>query len=350
MEAKLAVVHYLNQFFGGIGGEEHADTGVEVREGPIGPGRLLDQELGDQGGVVSTIICGDNYAAEDWEQALPDIQNALETIKPDVVVAGPAFDSGRYGLACGQVCIAAKQLGIATVTAMHPESVGILMHRRELVAVPTSRNPGEMAAIMKNVVRLAIKVGRGEELGSAAEEGYIPRGFRRLVYHDKVGYERALDMLTARIEGKPFQSEINLSHYERVEPAPPVADLSNATVAFVVSTGMVPKGNPDRVPAARAVEAPRYSIEDIEGLDVDEWVSAHGGFNTEILNTVDPNYGLPLKALRILEKKGVIKKIHPFFYSTVGNQTAINPSKEMGEQIARDLKTAGVDVVLEVAG
>ena len=32
------VVHYINQFFGGIGGEEKADHKPEVREGVVGPG------------------------------------------------------------------------------------------------------------------------------------------------------------------------------------------------------------------------------------------------------------------------------------------------------------------------
>ena len=39
----MRVVHYLNQFFGGIGGEEFASTGVSSQEGAIGPGRLLQQ-------------------------------------------------------------------------------------------------------------------------------------------------------------------------------------------------------------------------------------------------------------------------------------------------------------------
>ena len=43
----MRVVHYLNQFFGGIGAEEHAGKGLEFRDGAVGPGRLLEQLLGD---------------------------------------------------------------------------------------------------------------------------------------------------------------------------------------------------------------------------------------------------------------------------------------------------------------
>ena len=44
----LRVVHYLNQFFAGIGAEDRADTPPGHREGPVGPGRLLQQALGDR--------------------------------------------------------------------------------------------------------------------------------------------------------------------------------------------------------------------------------------------------------------------------------------------------------------
>jgi len=126
--------------------------------------------------------------------------------------------------------------------------------------------------------------------------------------------------------------------------------LADATIAFVVSTGMVPKGNPERMPSARATEAFRYSIEGLQELKVEEWESAHGGFNIAFLNRVNPNYGLPLPSLRHLEAEGVIKNIHPYFYSTVGNQTAVSAAKEIGSRVAQELKAAGVDAVLEVAG
>ncbi len=43
----MRVVHYINQFFGGIGGEEAAGSPLEERSGSVGPGRLLEQLLGD---------------------------------------------------------------------------------------------------------------------------------------------------------------------------------------------------------------------------------------------------------------------------------------------------------------
>ena len=42
---KIRVVHYINQFFANIGGEEKADMEPEVREGIVGPGLALKAGL-----------------------------------------------------------------------------------------------------------------------------------------------------------------------------------------------------------------------------------------------------------------------------------------------------------------
>jgi glycine reductase len=311
----------------------------------------LQQVLGDRGEVVATVICGDDYAAEnDDDEAGISIREALERHKPDLVVAGPAFDSGRYGLGCALICRVAQSMGIAAVTGMHPDNAAVITHRREMLAVPTGVSATEMQSALSDMARLGVKIARGEELGSAADEGYIPRGIRKLVFKEKVGYERALDMLMARVEGRDWSSEILVQQYGTVEPAPPIEDLSNATIAFVLSTGIVPRGNPDSIPGARALEAFRYSIEGIDSLTTDRWESVHGGFNTRILNTENPNYAMPLPSLRQLEAEGVIGGIYPYFFSTVGNQTAVGPAEEIGERIADELKAEGVSAAIQVSG
>ena len=52
---------------------------------------------------------------------------------PDVVVAGPAFNAGRYGLACGLVCKVAQDAGIPAVTSMFEENPGVLSYRNEVL-------------------------------------------------------------------------------------------------------------------------------------------------------------------------------------------------------------------------
>jgi glycine reductase len=127
-------------------------------------------------------------------------------------------------------------------------------------------------------------------------------------------------------------------------------NLSDATIAIVVSTGIVPRGNPDSVPGARSLEAGRYSIEGLDNLTVESWESVHGGFNTRILNTLNPNYALPLPSLRQLESEGVFKRLYPYFFSTVGNQTAVGPARDIGQRIAEELKSAGVSGAIQVSG
>ena len=71
--APFRVVHYVNQFFACVGGEEKAGTAPTAREGPVGPGLALDKALGDAGQVVGTIYCGDNYISENSEKATGEV-------------------------------------------------------------------------------------------------------------------------------------------------------------------------------------------------------------------------------------------------------------------------------------
>src|SRR5262245_39131280 len=120
MSELLRVAHYLNQFFAGLGGEDCADLGVSMRPEPVGPGRALQAALGDAARIAGTVICGDNHIAEQEEAATAAIRKELEALRPHVLVAGPAFGSGRYGLACAAACRAAAALGIPAVSGMHP--------------------------------------------------------------------------------------------------------------------------------------------------------------------------------------------------------------------------------------
>ena len=47
--AKIKVVHYINQFFAGIGGEEKADIPAELHKAEvIGPGMAFNTGFGDE--------------------------------------------------------------------------------------------------------------------------------------------------------------------------------------------------------------------------------------------------------------------------------------------------------------
>ena len=98
-EKKLRVVHYLNQFFGQIGGEEKATAGFVVKEGPVGPGLALQKELGDRAEIVATVICGDDYFAGNPDKNAEEGLKLVASYQPDLFFAGPAF-AGREIRCC----------------------------------------------------------------------------------------------------------------------------------------------------------------------------------------------------------------------------------------------------------
>ncbi len=349
MDRPARVVHYLNQFFGGLGGEEHAYAPLQVSEGPVGAARALQAALGTEGAVVATIIAGDNAFTEELASCKAGVKEALDRYRPDVVIAGPAFDAGRYGLACAEVCRVAQAQAVPAVTGMHPENAGILTYRREVLAVPTGSDSSGMVRALARMAGLALKLAQGRALGPAAVEGYIPRGIRRPVTHDQPGAERAVEMLGARLAGRAYASEMLITSYDTIAPAPPVTDLRAAVIGLVSSGGLVPRGNRDRLVGARAEQFFRYSIDGMSALTVEAWESVHGGFSTVILNNKDPNYAMPLSLVRALERQAVIKGVYPFFFSTTGNGTAVGAAKRMGAEIARELSANRVDGVLLVA-
>ena len=71
---------------------------------PVGSARALATQLGAGEALVGTVICGDNYFAEQPERATDEILDLLRSVSPDVFLAGPAYNAGRYGVACGALC------------------------------------------------------------------------------------------------------------------------------------------------------------------------------------------------------------------------------------------------------
>ena len=115
---------YINQFFGQIGGEEKADFEPQINEGHIGPASELAKKLDAE--LTHPIICGDNYMGSHTEDAVKRIIDMLEGKDFDIFLAGPAFQAGRYGTACGHICKAvAEHFNVPLVTAMHIENPSV---------------------------------------------------------------------------------------------------------------------------------------------------------------------------------------------------------------------------------
>lgn len=334
------VVFYTNQFFGQIGGEEHAGTPPFVKGGCIGPANLLNENL--EGEIVATIVCGDNYYAENIETAREFICGEIGKIKPDMLIAGPAFNAGRFGVACGDICAAVEErFGISAVTGMNEENPAVAMYKAKTCIVEVGKSAAGMKKAAAAMARIANKLLRGEELGLSQDDGYFPKGIRVNVFNEKTGAERAVDMLLAKLSGGPYRTEIPLPVYQSVTPAPGVRDLKAAKIALLTSGGIVPAGNPDRLPAATAKFFKTYSIAGVDALKQGDFISVHAGYDPVYANE-DPNRVAPLDLLRNLEEEGEIGELHEYLTTTTGNSTSVADATRMGREIAESLKESGI--------
>lgn len=342
----IKVVHYINQFYGGIGGEEKADVKPEVREGVVGPGMALKAALGADAEIVATVICGDSYFNENIEEATAEIIDMVKKYNPDLFIAGPAFNAGRYGVACGSICKAVKdQLNIPVVTAMYPENPGVDMFKKELYIVETANAATGMRQAIPALAKLALKLANKESIGAPAEEGYIARGVRKNIFKAERGSKRAVDMLVAKLKGEKFETEYPMPEFDRVAPNQPVVDLTKAKIALVTSGGIVPKHNPDRIESSSASKYGKYDISGVTDLTEETYETAHGGYDPVYAN-LDADRVLPVDVLRDLEKEGVIGELHKYFYTTVGNGTSVANAKAFASKFAKELIADGVDAVI----
>lgn len=346
----LRVVHYLNQFFGGLGGEDKAGLAPQWFEGARGPGLLLER-LAPEVEIVATVVAGDNYMAEQIDRGVAEVVGLIQAhradlvLAPDLLLAGPAFNAGRYGLACAGVCEAVEtQLGLPAVTALYPENPAVEDYRRRVTIVEAGENVLDMQRAIATMARVGGKRVRGEPIVTAAD-GTIARGVRENYFAAATGAERAIEMLLDKLAGRAFETEYALPVFDRVPPAKAVADLRKATVALVTSGGIVPRGNPDRIEAASASKYGEYSLEGLDRLTSETHQSVHGGYDPTYANE-DPNRVLPLDVLRDLEREGRIGRLHDRYFATVGNATSVDLAKRFGKEIAAKLFETGVDAIV----
>lgn len=345
----MRVVHYLNQFFGGLGGEEVAGAPPQMRDGAIGPGRLLEQLLGPGAQVVRTIIAGDNFAAENLDDLEKVVLQEVKDAGADLFIAGPCFEAGRYGVAAGAMCVAVqREIGIPAVTGMALENPGVDLYRRDLYIVNSGKNASLMRDILGRMVSIARKLPQKEEIASPSEEGYVPRGILHDRFVDQTAAQRLLEMLYAKTVGEPYESEFTAAVFPTIPAPAPVLDLSKARVAIVTDGGLVPKGNPDKIAPSAATNWGAYDISGISDLKGEDYEVSHRGYDTRYV-LQDPDRLVPVDALRDFEKAGIIGKVHDRFISTSGLANPLANSRRLGREIAERLKSDGVDAVILVS-
>ena len=345
--SKIKVVHYINQFFANIGGEEKADYPVELRVGEVvGPGMAFNMNFKDEAEIIATIVCGDSYFNENLEKAKADVLAMVKEQAPDVFIAGPAFNAGRYGVACGTIAAAVQEeLGIPAITGMYVENPGADMFKNQVYMVATKNSAAGMRGAVAKMAPLALKLAKGEAVGASCQEGYMPNGVRVNFFEEERGSKRAVKMLLQKLADKPFTTEYPMPDFDRVDPNPAVKDLAHAKIALVTSGGIVPKGNPDHIESSSASHYGEYDIAGVMDLTEETYETAHGGYDPVYANE-DSDRVLPVDVLRDMEKEGKIGELHHLFYTTTGNGTAVASSKAFAAEFSKKLLADGVDAVI----
>ena len=121
------------------------------------------------------MICGDSYFNENLEKATAEVLDMVKAAKPDLFIAGPAFNAGRYGVACGTITDAVKrELGIPALTGMYVENPGADMFKASVYIISTKNSAAGMRDAAPKMAKLGLKLAKGEKVGASCEEGYMP--------------------------------------------------------------------------------------------------------------------------------------------------------------------------------
>ena len=235
----LKAVHYINQFYAGIGGETMADTGFGILEEKKGPALGLEQLWNGEMTISKVVYCGDNYVNtdENYGEVKEKLAKVIREEKPDVFIAGPAFNAGRYGVACAKVCdYVRSELGVPSVTCMWHENPAIDMYVENNYIVPSTETAVGMRKTLPALAKLALKLARKEKIGTAH------------------------------------------------------------AIALFTTGGLVPVGNPDKIKQAFAVSFGIYDMTGLDALKKGVYESIHGGYDTTAASA-DPHRLVPLDAL-----------------------------------------------------
>lgn len=346
------VLVYLNQFFGGKGGEDTADFEPELVEGTVGPSMAMNAQLKDAE-VTHTIICGDNFMGSNTDEAISRILALVEPLEFDMLLAGPAFQAGRYGVACGNVCKAiGEKYGVPCITSMNVENPGVDMFKKDCYIMKGHDAAAQMRKDVPMMTDFANRLLAGEPTRGADVEGYFARGCRHEIYledtYENTAAYRGVNMLIKKIKGEDYQTELIIPKKDLVPVAPAIKDLSQATIVLVTTGGIVPVDNPDRIQSASATRWGRYNVSGLDRLPNRAdggYMTIHAGYDPAAADAC-PDVCTPIDALRAYEKEGKIGKLDDWFYTTVGTGTTESEASRMAEEMLPYFKEEGVDGII----
>ena len=151
-------------------------------------------------------------------------------------------------------------------------------------------------------------------------------------------------MVVERLQGKTIETELPLPKYRRVPAPPPVPEGVAPLVALVTEAGLVPKGNPERMPSGWCRVWAKYDVKGVKDLTSDSYEIVHGGFDTSASNE-DPDRQIPLDMLRELEAAGTVRA-YDGLYSTCGNMGSMGEMQRVGLEMAEDMRKMGVEAAI----
>ena len=337
------ILHYLNQFFAGIGGEDKAGQEFLFLSHAVGPGVVLRDLLKSPEVEYATVVCGDNFFHENEEAVLASLTEAVTQFAPDLFIAGPAFHAGRYGLACAKAASFVRQRwNIPALTGLYEENPGTREIGRHVLVIQTGSSAASMQATLKRCADLAALLLKKDFDGvERFKEEYclrIPRRFT--VQAGASDSVRAADMLVAKLGGVAVESEI-----PRVEFVPSSDSRGDSrSVACNAGDrdgrgfGAERQSRPSS--ELRGTKYFKYSIKERDDLKPGEFEAMHTGYDTSTVNA-DPDRLIPLDAMRTLERAGNFGRLHDYYYVTTGTGAMPAKMQELGVGIAEEAARLG---------
>ena len=263
-----------------------------------------------------------------------------------MLVCGPSFGSGRYGYACGMLAREAARRGIPTVCGMDPESPGVAAAEGAAYIVPTSSNVAGMREALPRIAALAAPPRRRARSS----------GRRRTRATSRAGCAGT----STRARPAPAARSICCSPSSPATPAPrsrrpsiacrrrpPVADLAAAKLALVTEAGCVPQGNPDGLPTIRADAWLRYPARRRGDAGRRAATNPCTAASTSPPRTPTRTASFPSMSFELLQRRGQDRSApRRVLHDHRATALPSPPPSKFGQEIADELKEAGVEAVV----
>ncbi|MDE6953203.1 MAG: glycine/betaine/sarcosine/D-proline family reductase selenoprotein B [Erysipelotrichales bacterium] len=95
----MKVLMIFDQTQAGLGGKESAELPLGGKMMAIGSCNMFERQVKDAGGkIIGTLYCGNQTFMNDPDTVSKKLAAMAKKIKPDVVICGPCFNYGEYGI------------------------------------------------------------------------------------------------------------------------------------------------------------------------------------------------------------------------------------------------------------